>query len=432
MKSRTILIGLNEINFDFLESYISKGHLPHFAKLLKSRKIIKTHSEKEYHLLEPWIQWVTVYTGKNYAEHKVYRLGDITGLNDGKQLFEELEERGLSVAAISPFNADNRLKNSPFFVPDPWTETKVSGNWLIKNFYKAIRQSVNDNAQSKITVTSLITLALAFLLFVPVSKYGGYIKNILNRKKPGMKAIVLDSLLIDVFVRLWRKNKPDFTNIFLNSGAHIQHHYLFNSAAYTGPLKNPEWYCPEGWDPFLKVLETYDYLISKIEKFDNIKLVIATGLHQEPHEHITYYWRLKNHSEFLRAVGIDNYEKVLPRMSRDFLIEFNDVQSCLKADQILSNYKSELDQEKIFEVDNRGKSLFVELVYPNEIKDGHSIISENGQPLINDFKKFVAFVAIKNGEHNGVGYLTSNFDLGIKDEIELTEVKDILIHEATS
>jgi len=432
MRSRTILIGLNEINFEFLESYISKGHLPHFAKLLKSQKVIKTHSEKEYHLLEPWIQWVTVYTGQSYAEHKVYRLGDNIGHNGTKQIFEELEEKGLTVAAISPFNAENRLKNSPFFVPDPWTETKVSGNWLTKNFYKAIHQAVNDNAQSKITITSLITLALAFLLYVPISKYSSYIKNILNRKKPGMKALVLDSLLIDVFVKLWRKKKPDFSNIFLNSGAHVQHHYLFNSDAYTGPLKNPEWYCPKDWDPFIKVLETYDYLLSRIEKFDNVKLMIATGLHQEPHEHITYYWRLKEHANFLKAVGINNYDKVLPRMSRDFLIEFNDEKNCTAADQILSSYKCSLDQEKVFEVDNRGKSLFIELVYPNDINDEHSIISSSNHPEIKAFKKFVAFVAIKNGEHNGVGYLTSNFPMDIKDEIELTEVKDIIIHEATT
>jgi hypothetical protein len=432
MKSRTILIGLNEINFDFIESYIGKGHLPHFAKLLKTNKLVKTHSEKEYHLLEPWIQWVTVYTGQSYAEHKVYRLGDIVEHKNISQIFEELENKGLSVAAVSPFNADNRLKRSPFFVPDPWTETKVSGNWLIKNFYEAIHQAVNDNAQSKITVKSLFTLALAFLLFVPVSRYGTYFKNIKDRKNPGVKAIILDSLLIDVFVRLWRKKKPDFTNIFLNSGAHIQHHYLFNSEAYKGDLKNPEWYCPSGWDPFLRVLETYDYLLSKIEKFDNIKLVIATGLHQEPHKHITYYWRLKNHEAFLKEIGVVNYKKVLPRMSRDFLIEFDSPDSCLRAEQILNSYESKNDQQKIFHVDNRGDSLFIELVYPNDIKEKHSIKSIGSHPTIGDFKKYVAFVAIKNGEHNGTGYITSNFDMGLTDEIDLTEVKDILIHEATS
>ena len=35
------------------------------------------------------------------------------------------------------------------------------------------------------------------------------------------------------------KIQPDFSNLFLNSGAHIQHHYLFNSKAYVGDIKNP-------------------------------------------------------------------------------------------------------------------------------------------------------------------------------------------------
>ena len=50
-------------------------------KLNKLRKIfynsIKTRSEQEYELLEPWIQWVSIYTGKTAKEHGVFRLGDI-------------------------------------------------------------------------------------------------------------------------------------------------------------------------------------------------------------------------------------------------------------------------------------------------------------------------------------------------------------------
>ena len=35
-------------------------------------------------------------------------------------------------------------------------------------------------------------------------------------------------------------------------------------------------------------------------------------------------------------------------------------------------------------------------------------------------------MAIKNGEHNGIGYVTSNFDLKQKDKIELTSLKSII------
>ena len=71
-----ILVELNEVSFKFIQKYIDLGELPNFKKLLKKHKVLKTHSEKEYRLLEPWIQWVTVHTGFNFDDHKIFRLGD--------------------------------------------------------------------------------------------------------------------------------------------------------------------------------------------------------------------------------------------------------------------------------------------------------------------------------------------------------------------
>jgi len=433
MNSKSILIGLNEINFDFLDDYIKQGRLKNFAKLLNESKVTITKSESEYHLLEPWIQWVTIHTGKTYAEHNVYRLGDIVDKKDLSQIFEELEKQGVSIGAVSPFNVDNRLKNPKFFIPDPWTKTKVSGNWFVKNLYKAIHQSVNDNAQEKISITSLLTLAYAFVFYAPLSKWPSYFSNIINRKKPGSRAIILDNLLIDVFIKLWKKNKPDFTNIFLNSGAHIQHHYLLNSISYKGNLKNPDWYCPEGYDPLLKILNVYDKFIGQILNLDkDLKIFIATGLHQKPPQKITFYWRLKQHESFIKEIGIDQYKEILPRMSRDFLINFSNAEASQKAEIILNSFKSSGDAQRIFNVDNRGTSLFVELVYEKDIDDSMNIVSSISGQEVKNFKKYISFVAIKNGEHDGIGYLTSNVELNLAEEIELKEVKDILKQEILS
>ena len=154
MKNKTILLGLNELNFDHIKFYIDKGFLPFFKQIFETQKPIETISEKEYKLLEPWVQWVTIHTGKSFDKHKVFRLGDIVNNPELSQIFEELEREGLSVGAISPFNAENRLKNASFFIPDPWTKTKPSGNWVVKALYQAIHQSVNDNAKSKLNFNS--------------------------------------------------------------------------------------------------------------------------------------------------------------------------------------------------------------------------------------------------------------------------------------
>ena len=432
MKNKTILLGLNELNFDYIKFYISKGFLPNFKKIFEIQPPIETISEKEYKLLEPWVQWVTIHTGKDFKEHNVFRLGDIINNPLLSQLFEELEAEGLSVGAISPFNAENRLNNPSFFVPDPWTITKLSGNWIVKALYQAVHQSVNDNAESKLNFKTLVSLGLGLFLYVPVFRWSHYLKAVFNVKKPGAKALILDSLLADVHLKLWKKNKPDFSNLFLNSGAHIQHHYLFNSDAYNGEIKNPEWYCPKDYDPLIQILSEYDKQIEKLLKLKNIKIIVATGLHQQPHEHLTFYWRLKEHIKFAKMIGVENFSEILPRMSRDFLVKFNNQLDAVNAEKLLNSFYASKDDIKIFEVDNRGTSLFVELVYPNDIEDNDSIYSKESNLKLEKFKSYLAFVAIKNGEHNGIGYVTSNFDLKQEEKIKLTSLKSIIKKVALS
>jgi hypothetical protein len=225
---------------------------------------------------------------------------------------------------------------------------------------------------------------------------------------------------------------PDFSNLFLNSGAHIQHHYLFNSKAYQRDLKNPEWYCPVGFDSLIQILSEYDYQLGKLLKLNNVKLIIASGLHQQSHNHLTFYWRLKEHVKFAEMIGIKNFSEILPRMSRDFLVKFKDETDTLNAESLLNSFFASKDDIKIFEVDNRGSSLFIELVYPNDIEDDDSIYSKLSNLKLENFKSYLAFVAIKNGEHNGVGYVSSNFDLKQEKQIPLTNLKSIIKKVALS
>jgi len=428
MSKKVILLGLNELNFDYIKFYASDGLLPNFSKLIEQYGVVETTSESEYHLLEPWIQWVTVHTGKTYDEHKVYRLGDIVDKPDLSQIFEEVEKAGKKVGAVSPFNAANNLTNPSFFIPDPWTKTKVAGGFLTKKLYEGIHQSVNENASSRLSFSSLLAIAGAVVTKVSPVRWPHYIGAFMKRRKPGYKAIILDSLLSDVFLSLWNKSQPDFSNLFLNTGAHVQHHYLFNSRAYSGNLKNPEWYCPQDYDPFIEVLKEYDNTLGRLMKKD-VTLVIATGLHQNPHKHLTFYWRLQNHKEFLRSIGVSNFDSVLPRMSRDFLAEFNNEGDAIEAEKVLSSYIEPESGKTIFEVDNRGKSLFVELIFDEDVVEGMKITSKlSGNEVLN-FKKYVSFVAIKNGEHNGIGYLISTGSKIDSSRMPLSEVKDLIKKE---
>src|SRR4051794_9556157 len=156
MTRPVLLLELNEVNFEFVQRYGSE-QLPTLGALIERHGLSRTTSENRYEHLEPWIQWVTAHTGKSFAEHGVFRLGDIVQ-RDIPQIWEELEAHGLRVGAISPMNAKHRLRDPAFFVPDPWTNTRVTASPTLARLHGALSQVVNENASGRLTMASMLAL----------------------------------------------------------------------------------------------------------------------------------------------------------------------------------------------------------------------------------------------------------------------------------
>lgn len=409
---RLILIELNEINFDIVAKYIAADadRFPALRKLMNGAQI-RTTSENNYEELEPWIQWPSVHTGSTFAEHEIFRLGDIVGTKV-PQIFEQLEQAGYKVGAISAMNAENRLKNPAYFVPDPWTQTPSDGSWWSRVLTEAVSQAVNDNAQAKITPKSALQVALALVRFARPNHYLRYLQLILaSRQKTWLKPLALDLLLHDVHWSFFNAKRPDFSTLFLNAGAHIQHHYFLNAEPLRGEIANtnPHWYIQPSDDPLAEVLGLYDLIVGEYFSRTDTDIILATGLAQKPYDRLKFYYRLNAHADFLRGLEID-FTSVYPRMTRDFLIEFASETDASAAEAVLASIQVTIDGSALFgEIDNRGKSLFVTLTYPEEITDSTKYkLGNNAQPL----KPHVSFVAIKNGMHQAQGF--AFFTSGIK------------------
>ena len=404
-----VLIELNEINFNIVKRYIDSGvKLPGFSYIINNQ-LIETSSENKYDLLEPWIQWPSVHTGLDYSEHQLFRLGDSVN-SEIPQIFEKVEQLGFSVGAVCPMNARNALINPKYFIPDPWTKTKSDNSFLSKAITQAISQAVNDNSESKLSLLTLFNLTLAFIFLVHPSRYLALIKYaLLALGRSWRKALFLDKFLYEIHKTLFRRKAPNFSTLFLNAGAHIQHHYFFNSEhVKSKDLKNPIWYIGENEDPFLEMLLEYDLIIEDILAAEDTDLIIATGLSQKPFTKVQFYYRLLRHEEFLKDMGI-SFSAVHPRMTRDFLITFDSVNSALDAETKLKSILVNNEYFLFDEIDNRGKDLFVVLSYPYEIKED-TFISINDTKI--NLEKYVVFVAIKNGMHDqkGYAYFSPEFD----------------------
>lgn len=419
MASQLLLLELNEVNFEFVEAYTVAGKLPVLASLLQRHGLARTTSEQSYERLEPWIQWVTAHTGLSFDEHGVFRLGDIVKHNV-PQIWERLEAEGFRVGAISPMNAKHRAKRPAFFVPDPWTPTDVTASSTLRKLYEALVQVVNDNAQAKVGASSLRSLLLGTARFARPQNYQAYLRIAMTSlKQSWRRAIFLDLLLADVFIREVARSRPNFASLFLNAAAHIQHHYMFSAAPYAGNRKNPDWYIRPGLDPILEVYQAYDRIVGQIaRKFPHARLMLATGLHQEPHDEATFYWRLRDHGSFLRTLGVA-FDRVEPRMSRDFAIFCADESQARDAASILNSVKHD-DGAQLFEVENRGRDLFVMLSYPMEIRKGDRF--RVGEQLRDGLFDHVVFVAIKNGQHDGIGYFIDTGLRSAADEFPLKEI----------
>jgi hypothetical protein len=445
---KLIFLQLNELNFNYVQAYAELGHLPNFTRLFVEHGYQRTISESEHRLANPWIQWPTVHTGLDYAEHGIFRLGDIVEL-DRSDIYQTLEENGVSVAAISPFNASNRTRNSAFFVPDPWTPTRFDGSRDLKYIYEALVAVTRDYARGHIGPVAGMKLAAGAAANLNPSALPTYLKAV-SAYIAGQKwwrAVICDQLLTDVFVRHWQLSQPDFSTLFLNGGAHLQHHYLFSSAAYQGERKNPDWHVAAGEDPLLDILKVYDTAIGRFMRLaEGNRLIIATGLHQEPHERPTFYYRLTDPASFLKEIGV-GFDELLPLMTEDFVLKYPDAAAAARAERKLLSARS-IDvpdifyletgdspvrtlrtAPEIFHVENRGDSLYVQLKPTSELLHPDTRVC-CGNMVVENFADLVALAQVKNTHHEGTGYYTdTDFLKGeLPESFPLRNIFDIILH----
>ena len=292
MKNQLVLLSLNEINFELIKEYLDDNNLSNFKFL--SEKIKSTETNEKYSHLEPWIQWPSIYTGKSADQHKMFRLGDTVKF-DYQTIFNDIENLGIKVGAVSPMNLKNNLKKPCYFIPDPWTETPSDDNFWSKIISKTLSYFIKENSNFNLNLKYYFFLILIFLKFSRLKNYLLYLKlffTSINCK--WRKALFLDLLLNDIHVKYFKLKKPSFSNIFLNGFAHIQHHYMFNSKIQNKKQINPHWYVNSKLDPIKEALYVYNKILEDyIDDNNNVSVVMATGLSQIPYDRTKFYYRLK-------------------------------------------------------------------------------------------------------------------------------------------
>lgn len=401
MEKKLIILQLNEVNFDLVKKYILKGNLPNFKYFINKYNLIETTSESKPENLEPWIQWVSFYSGKKFDDHKVSHLNDFEA--NQWNFFSHIEKKlNKKLALLFPMNLKNSFSKNNFFLPDPWTETNINSDIKTKKIFKIFKKLVLQNASNKLCFSDFSKILLFSFLNTSLTFKFYLFRNIFKIIKfKFYKALVFDYLCWEIFKQKEKKSF-DLISLFLNSCAHIQHHYLLNSIDENSQSKNPSWYI-SGIDPVFECLKLYDLFLSELKNLDNVDFIILTGLSQSAIRKPEFYYNLKENHNFFKKINV-NFKKKIKRMSRDYTLYFNNRKDAEVAKKQLSAIK--LNGSNFFYSKIIDNIVYVELVYNKEIREKDLIYVNNFKKL--KIKEYVNFIAIKNSIHNQKGYLISS------------------------
>tara|TARA_B100002019_G_scaffold291360_1_gene311336 strand:+ start:324 stop:1619 length:1296 start_codon:yes stop_codon:yes gene_type:complete len=409
ISKKKIVVQFNEANFKLISKYLDKYDLPNLREIVTNFSLVNTSSEKEYKNLEPWIQWYSFYVNKDFNSHKTFHLGDCLKMNH-QAFTEELVKSGVQVGFFGSMN----LKPNPkykIFIPDAWTEAESDNSLSSKVVWKSMRKIIDKNARLKLGLSDIFGLLLMIGIprnFFDILSCFQSLKSFLTRSRSEL-ASLFDYFFLNYSLRRIKKNNIEFSMVFLNGLAHVQHHYLLNSEFVEG--QNPSWYSKNN-DDFLNSLKIYDKAFKKILSMrKNYEIWFITGLTQEACKNPIIYWRIRDVKDLMR--NYLNFKiTVHKRMTRDFEVEvknknnINKVIHFLENAKIVNGYDSKENSIKAFGFINKvsDNSVFASFVYSGSEKD--IMLKYNNETL--KMKKNIDFVAVKNGIHNQEGWAFSS------------------------
>jgi hypothetical protein len=320
-----------------MDRFIAEGVLPGFARLRRESMVFKTDAEEDPPELEPWIQWVTVHTGKAYAEHKVFELSDGPQYK-GDRIWDLVSDAGAPVWICGSMNSAVRDgKINGMVLPDPWAvgvDPYPSG--AFDAYFRFVSTYVKEYSAQ--TVPLSLGDHLKFMWFMATHGLSprtvlATLSQLATERKSDRKwarAFILDNMQFDLFKHFYRKLKPRFSTIFLNSTAHFQHFHWRNLEPELFDIK------PSAQDQAAHQDAVRDGYI-EMDKFVRMTLdmadaettiVFATALSQQPllkHEADggKILFKAHDNDRLIRMAGITTHPRQDQVMSNQFYLVFD-------------------------------------------------------------------------------------------------------------
>jgi hypothetical protein len=409
---RLLLIELNEFSVELLERGARELGLKNVRKLLSMALTTTTTEDRfEHRGLDPWVQWVSVHTGQPSSAHGVLHLGDTPAKLDARQLWEVLSTHGISSGIWGAMNATRgTAERCRFFLPDPWTFSEpaypervndllalpryYSQNYLdvsawqfVKGTLRLIRYALGSGALMQMaTLTPLILRGVAN-----------------NGLSNAVLFSVFDLFSTALFIAKRRQDAPQFSLVFLNSIAHLQHHHWRDSPRLGSDLRFG-----------LRAIDRVLGMLFK-SRAEAEALIVMNALTQKnvSDEGPLIGYRQINPVRFLNAIGLD-HERVEQLMTNDAHVFFRTPAERDHAVRVLEQVR--INGKPLFQVEpdaDFALKLFYQIVFWDELPRDVALRINDRQMV---FFEHFDILGIRTGAHIPEGQIYA-------DGIALPEIK---------
>ena len=419
-----IFLEINEFNPELMATAAEALNAKHLKRLLAMPLSETTTDDKaERFGLDPWVQWVSIHTGKTTAEHGVGHLGDVPQLNH-PQIWETLGQQGLRCGVWGAMNASKgNTPNCCFFFPDPWTFSEQAypeelnhllafPRYYSKNYCDLDKQRALKELLRLFWFCIHPRIAVELLPLAPTL--------ISSAMKHGLHEYLLfvlfDLVNAKLFAHYYRKTQPDFAILFMNSLAHLQHH---------------KWTIKDGLSDEMRVAFTlFDQalgIIFDVTPFDQ-PLIIANAFTQFcSYDQNEFLYRQKNPEKFLQSTGI-SFSKVEQAMTNDGHVFFQNADDATKGEAVLRT--ATVNGKPAFHVETDSKmpnKLFFQVIVWEQLSNTASMdINGKTIPFFEQFE----MITQRSGSHSQKGHVFSS-RMALPEKMYNHEIHDHILNSFT-
>lgn len=413
-----ILVEFNELCPALIDRWIASGDLPNFARLREVSTVCITQAD-ELHApyLEPWIQWYSLHTGVPFQEHRVFRLSE--GASRAyPSIWDLLIADGRRVMNFSSMNCREFRADGSIFLPDPWNDEQRAFPSELEVFRRFLAKAVQEQVGTPWSAREIARVAV-FLIgngIRPATVLAG-IKQFVMEKLSSVptrwrRVQILDLILLDVFLHLYRTRRPDFATYFSNSTAHLQHAYwrFLEPERFSEPVSEDD---AKAYSDAIK----FGYVAMDIQlgrimcaaREAGARVMFATALSQQAYVNYEgrggrHYYRPTNLAALLERLGVKP-QAIQPVMAHQYILTFASVEQ--RQDAEIKLARPTVNGKQLFDVadgETPAKLIFGSQVYTPLAPDTKiSLKGDQAQATEPFFAHFRELDATKSGCHHPEG-----------------------------